>query len=259
MKFNEELLKGYLDNKLIIYDETASTNQIAKELCKSGEGEGTVIIANSQTSGKGRMGRSFISNSENGLYFTLILRPKIDAEGCTLITVLAATAVARAIEEISNKNAQIKWVNDIIVNDKKVCGILTEAGFGAGQTLDYAVLGIGINIAPPKGGFDDEIKDVAGAIFERCEKCLKEKLFASIIKHFFNDYYQLEKKEYVRYYVEKSSIVGKEVDVYVGDRVVCGVATDIDENASLIVKTNEGKICAFSSGEARVRESGKKL
>ena len=129
--FTSESINAYLKDKkkILIYDEADSSNRIAKELAISGESEGTVVIVKSQTSGKGRMGRSFISSSENGLYMTIILKPGILAKDALAITVLGAVAVSDAIEKTSDVKTEIKWVNDIYIGKKKVSGILCEAGF----------------------------------------------------------------------------------------------------------------------------------
>ncbi len=261
MKIDKDLLLGYIKNKLIIYDEISSTNDIAKELCKRGEAEGTIVIANTQTKGKGRSGRSFYSSSENGMYFSIILRPTIKPEDCTLITVLASVAVASAIESTTGKSISIKWVNDIILNDRKICGILTEAGFGnRSDRLDYVILGVGINVAPPRDGFPEELDAIAGAILEdKVPQGYCENLLADIINNFFKYYDELDKREYMQIYKEKSSIIGKEVSVYVGDKVYNGIATDIDRDARLIIKDNYGKLHSFGSGEARARKIGDKI
>ena len=261
MKINKELLTSYINNKIIVYDEITSTNDVAKELCRKEEPEGTIIIANKQTKGKGRQGRQFFSSSENGLYFTLILKPKIMPQDCTQITVLAATSVACAIEKNTKKQPSIKWVNYIILGDRKICGILTEAGFSSsGKALDYVVLGIGINISKPNNGFPPEIESIAGAIFEdSAPQGYCEKLLAEIIKSFYKYYFALDKKEYMKEYIEKSSIIGKDVDVYIGSNVISGVAANIDDDAQLVVRDENGNIHTFGSGEARVRKSGEKI
>ncbi len=259
--FNESTINEHLKapHKIIIYDKESSSNTLAKTLCQNGEKEGTVVIVKSQTKGRGRLGRSFISVSENGLYMTIILRPKISADKSLSITVLGAIALCEAIYNTSGVDASIKWVNDIYIGEKKCAGILTEAQLNIENgMLDYAVIGMGINIAPPKDGFDTEISEIATSIYQNEPPCgYKSRLCAEIIDRFFYYYNQIENKEsYMPKYTEKSNIIGKEVDMYVGDMVVSGVATKIDENANLVVKTENGEMC-FSSGEARVRQKGK--
>ena len=249
------------EHKLYIYKEETSSNDVAKTLCRQGEGEGSVVIVEHQTSGRGRMGRSFISRSENGLYMSIILRPSIRATESVNITVAGAVAVLEAIEEVSGVSCQIKWVNDIYIGEKKCCGILTEASmdFESG-CLQYAVIGIGVNLCPPKGGFDNEIKEIACGVYENeCPGGFKANLCATIINKFFDHYENLSQKKYIDIYRQKSNIIGKAVDIYVEDNVITGVVTDIDENANLIVEDVSGKAHTFNSGEARVRKQGAKL
>ena len=258
--FSKYSIEKYLqtDSRILVFDEVESTNDLAKQLALEGAREKTVVIAKSQTKGKGRMGRSFISKSENGLYLTIILRPRLPMDKCVNITVLGAVALNEAILEVCNKDSQIKWVNDIYINEKKVSGILTEASFDfESGSMQYAVIGIGVNLYEPEGGFADEIKDIAGAIFEKATQDeVKSKLCAKIIDRFFYHYERIEKMEYIEKYREKSFIIGKMVDVYVGDQIIRGKAIDIDENANLIVETENG-IRKFNSGEARVRKNEK--
>ncbi len=254
--FSSQSINNYLKAplKILVYDMEESSNSIAKALAIKGESEGTVVIVKSQTKGRGRLGRSFISNSENGLYMTIILRPKIPAVESLNITVLGAVAVAEAIEKTSGARTQIKWVNDIYIGNKKVSGILTEAGlnFESGM-LDYAVIGIGINISPPDNGFDTEISNIATSIFENKAPCgYKSRLAAEIINTFFDYYNQISEKAYMGTYRQKSNIIGKEVEVEVGGNITQGTAVDIDENGNLIVNTENGTK-AFYSGEARIK------
>ena len=257
--FTSQSIQKYLEaeHKIILFDEVTSTNLVAKEIAPH-EKEGTVVIAKRQLNGRGRMGRTFSSNSENGLYMSIILKPHSAIES-TNITVLCATAVYEAILEVCGKESHIKWVNDIFLNNKKICGILTEGAIDMEtSTLDYAVCGIGINLSLPKGGFDETLKDIAGSIYEKEIPCgYKAKLCAAIINKFFKYYNRINEKEYMKTYREKSNIIGEEVSVIFGKEIIEGTAIDIDENAKLVVKTKDGDIFRFSSGEARVRKNGK--
>lgn len=248
------------DAHIIMLDTVTSSNDIAKELASNGESHGTVVIVKSQTNGRGRMGRSFISSSEDGLYFSFILRPQIPADKSLNITVICAVALAEAIEETSGVSAKIKWVNDIYINEKKCAGILTEAQLNPNCTaLDFCVVGVGVNISTPNGGFDKEIADIATAIYEKSAPCgYKTKLLASFFESFYKHYSRIEAKEYMLEYKNRSNLIGKDVDVYVGEQITHGTAVDIDSDARLVVQTEDGKK-SFSSGEARVRGAGKKL
>ena len=149
--------------------EIDSTNRYLKELAATGAPEGTVVIANKQSAGRGRLGRSFFSPEEKGIYMSILLRPEIELERAVLITSMAAVAVARAVERVSTIPAQIKWVNDIFINRKKVCGILTEAGINTEKgSLDYAVLGIGVNVGSME--FPAELKEIATSVSNECGK-----------------------------------------------------------------------------------------
>ena len=246
------------DINVIFYDEVSSTNDVAKDLARNGAKEGTVVIARTQTNGKGRLGRTFISNEDNGIYMSIMLRPQMALSESVNITVMGAVAVLEAIEKTSNITASIKWVNDIYINDKKVCGILTEASFDfESSRLDYAILGIGINVTPPKNGFDEEISAIATSIYPtKSPVGYKSALCAQIIDSFMNYYKKSCDKSYIKKYKEKSNILGKNVNVYRGNETVFGKAIDIDENANLVVETENG-IVKFNSGEARVRKDEK--
>ena len=143
---SEQLKHDIKGANLVFKEKTVSTNEDVKQLAELGDGEFTVVLARSQTGGKGRMGRSFYSG-DGGLYFSVLLRPGFSADTCLKITTAAAVAMAKAIEDISQKQTKIKWVNDIYIGSKKVCGILTEAAFNIETNqLDYAIVGIGVNL-----------------------------------------------------------------------------------------------------------------
>lgn len=258
--FSANRIKSYLKNNvdIILIDEADSSNNVAKELAAQGAAEGTTVVVKRQMNGKGRMGRSFISNEENGLYMSIILRPMFPASESVDITVIGALAALEAIESTSGRECSIKWVNDIYIEEKKVCGILTEAAlsFESG-CLDYAVLGIGINVTPPKNGFSAEIKDIATSVYAlNAPRNYKNRLCAAVIDRFLYYYKNIENKAYIKPYKDKSNIIGKHISVWRGNEVINGVATDIDDNANLIVETKLGKM-SFNSGEARVRKDEK--
>ena len=140
----QHLKNPHLD--ISVFSSVTSTNTILKEMAEQGAKEGTVIIAEEQTAGRGRTGKQFYSPKGTGIYISILLRPDIPAEESLFLTTSAAVATARAIEDVSDKRALIKWVNDIYLEDKKTCGILTEGAFNVETgKLDYAIVGIGIN------------------------------------------------------------------------------------------------------------------
>lgn len=241
--------------KVAVFDSVGSTNDVAKELAIKGEKEGTVVVALSQTGGRGRLGRSFFSPNKTGIYMSIILRPEISYENLTLITPAAAVAVYRAIAETLGKQTQIKWVNDIYYKGKKVAGILTETvPHENGNRLAYAVLGIGINVLPPENDFPEEIESIAGALLEKGEEAELENLIGSIINNFFEIYSSIEKKEFLKDYKESSLILGKDVLVLCGDKSSYKAKVlEITDRCSLKVLLSDGTQKEISTGEVSLK------
>ena len=231
-----------------------STNEYAKKCAISGAKEATVIIAEQQTKGKGSKNRSFFSDAD-GIYMSIVLRPEISPTESLFITTCAAVAVSRAIDKICGKKTGIKWVNDIFLDDKKICGILCESALKPNEDrLEYAVLGIGINFSGSADELPDDIKDIAGFIFEKgANGKIKENLILEILDNFFMFYKNLKKREFLDEYRSRSILIGK--------RVVCignggdfnATVIDIDDNAHLIVKTDDGNIKNLYAGEVSLR------
>ncbi|MFI3324742.1 MAG: biotin--[acetyl-CoA-carboxylase] ligase [Clostridia bacterium] len=241
---------------LHVYETIASTNTSLKEWGSKGYKEGTVIISKEQTSGKGRLGRKFSSPNGTGIYMSVLLRPNFSAEKALSITTAAAVAVAKSIEKLSDKKAKIKWVNDIFVDNKKVCGILTEAAINFETSgLDYAVVGIGINLFTPENGFDEEIKNIAGAVFDnKINSDIRSQFTACILDEFMAIYNKLPDNSYISEYKSRSYLDGKEVTLNIGQIQKSGIVVGIDNNARLLVKLENGEVEAFSAGEALINK-----
>ena len=168
------------------------------------------------------------------------------------ITVAAAVAAARAIEEVSGKRAEIKWVNDIYVADRKVCGILTEASMNVENgIIDYAVLGIGINAAEPEGGFG-ELEGIAGALFEKASGLLRAELIALFL-NYFSEYYENGFESSFEEYKRRQYLVGKEIEVISCDKTEPASAVGIDDECRLIVKMKSGELRKLSSGDVSTK------
>ncbi len=239
-----------------VFKTLDSTNNMLKSLAASGEPEGKVVISEEQTAGKGRISRSFYSPAGTGLYLSLLLRPCFSPEESSYITSAAAAAVARAIETVSGCEAKIKWVNDIYCNGKKVCGILTEASMNLETGgLEYAVLGIGVNVNPPKQGFPEEISDIASSVFERGMNTgdIRNRLAAEILDNFWQYYKKLGQKTFLREYRDRSMIVGHEILVLHGSSSKKAMALGIDDSCHLIVEYEDGSQENLSSGEISIR------
>lgn len=236
-----------------IFDEVDSTNNVIKTLAEDGVAQGAVAIAVKQYSGRGRKGRSFIS-PDGGLYFSLLLRPKTDAQTASLITCAAAVAVCEAIEQVTEYAPTIKWVNDILIDGKKVCGILTESKIGSRTgTLDYAILGIGINVFEPAGGFDESIKDIACALFKTEKANAREELASAVLIKLHELFDYTNPKLYYERYKERSVLIGKTVNVISSDDVISATVVGLDSDFRLLVEYDNGKFDALSSGEVSVR------
>ncbi len=243
--------------KLEVRQRVTSTNTLAKEMAALGAAEGTVLVALEQTEGRGRMGRSFYSPLSSGIYFSLILRPKLKLEDSLLITTATAVAVSQAIDTVAGVASGIKWVNDIFIGDKKVCGILTEASlnFESGS-LEYAIVGIGINIETQD--FPKEISQVAGSMF--CEKPTDSPITSILVAEVLNNMAKcmntLTDQAYLDEYRRRSFLIGKDILVLRGKETLYAKAIDIDARARLVVEYEDGTIEALNSGEVSVRAKG---
>lgn len=247
---------------LDVQREVTSTNTILKGLAEQNMPEGFVLIAESQTAGRGRLGRSFHSPVGTGLYMSILLRPAFPAERALFITTAAAVAVCRAIEEQTGFHPQIKWVNDIYLNEKKICGILTEASVNfETKGLKWAVLGIGLNLSEPEGGFPEEIHNIAGSLFaESCPTEMRARLAAGILDHFFQLYAEdLENGTFIEAYRSRSLLTGREIVFSLGDAVYRGTVTGISDEAHLIVRLESGEERVFSSGEVQIHKGFAKI
>lgn len=250
----QHLKNPHLD--ISVFSSVTSTNTILKEMAEQGAKEGTVIVAEEQTAGRGRTGKQFYSPKGTGIYISILLRPDIPAEESLFLTTSAAVATARAIEDVSDKRALIKWVNDIYLEDKKTCGILTEGAFNVETgKLDYAIVGIGINVCIPDGGFPDNIKDIATAIFDKQTDSINKRsiLIANLLDYFMEYYKDFKSKSYVKEYIERSMIIGKTITVIEGSKTSVAKAIDIDKNCRLKVQFEDGTTKWLSSGEVSTK------
>lgn len=248
----KSLLKG--DGSVKVYNSLDSTNATAKELVARGDAKtGDLIIALSQTKGRGRMGRSFYSPENCGIYFSLVLRPNISAEDISLITPVAAVAVATAIEGFYEKTPKIKWVNDIFINEKKVCGILSEAVFGANGVAECVILGIGINLTAPKEGYPEEIKSIAGSVFLADEDFDANHLIADTANRFLELYGNLKSENTVNEYRKRMLLIGSEVKYTLNSKEQIGRVVDIDNRYRLIVEKQNGEMEYLQSGEVTIK------
>ena len=243
---------GEIGRQMEVHGELDSTNTRAKLLAAQGAPHGYLVCADSQVSGRGRLGRSFFSPAHSGVYITYVLRPKLAAERAVMITSMAAVAVARAIEKLADVDVKIKWVNDLYINDRKACGILCEASmdFETAQ-LEYVVLGIGVNVA--KTTFPPELKDIATSIENECgEAVSRSRLIAEISNQLNALYGQLESGEFMRESRARSNVIDRDVTVIRGDERYRAHVVDIDGQGRLVVRMPQG-ISRLGAGEISLK------
>jgi len=236
------------------FSSLPSTNDRLKELAEAGAPEGKVLLSRSQTAGRGRLGRRFFSPDGSGIYMSLLLRPRMSAGQALLLTPMSAVAVCEAIEELFPVRAEIKWVNDIFVGGKKVCGILTEAAFrpGEGQCA-YVVLGIGVNVFKPEGGFPPELQGEAAYLQEERRPGLMDRLAAEILNRLLTHYGAFGRGGFLEPYRERSCVLGREISVTEGGRTFRARAVEIDDRCALVIQTADGARRALTSGEIKIK------
>jgi len=234
------------------FDTIDSTNTYLKSVADK-RSEGHIVIAGEQSAGRGRLGRSFFSPPGSGVYMSILLKPTLDPDKAVYITAAAAVAVAEAIEETANKDARIKWVNDIYIDGKKICGILTEAVFDRDK-MKHAVLGVGINIRAPEGGFPDEIKDIAGSVFDSADEDAMRSLICAFVKRFFAYYKAIDEREYLSTYRKKMLYLGERINVISPTETYAATLISVNDDFSLNVMTDNGEKRVFS-GEISIRKN----
>ena len=240
-----------------VFDSVDSTNAVAKRLASEGAAHGTAVVAGSQTAGRGRLGRSFFSPAGSGLYLSVILRPALPPTEATAITCCAAVATAKAVEAVTGRAAEIKWVNDVLLDGKKVSGILTEAAMSLETGLvDYVVAGIGVNTRPPEGGFPAELRNIAGALGAERLPELHCRLAAAIIDGLLDGCADLKSEALFAEYRRRSAVLGQEILVLAPGREPReALALDLGRDYSLLVRYPDGSSAALSSGEVSVRRA----
>lgn len=241
-----------IGSDLIFYDTIGSTNSVGAELALKGCREGTVIIANEQTKGKGRLGRTWVSPSGKNLYMSIILTPPISPRDATILTLMSAVACCIALRKLLLIPVMIKWPNDLIVDERKIGGILTEIKADIDK-ITYAVIGIGININLDIEDLPEEVRGIAisiktltGEQFSRTTaaiEVLKE------IQKWYDILLKKGKKDILSYWEDLSSTIGKKVKVTMGNNVFIGVAEAIDNEGLLILKLQDNSYTKVDAGD----------
>lgn len=254
---HEGAVRKYLTQpigQLLVQPTVTSTNALLRELAADRAPEGTVVIAGEQTRGRGRLGRSFYSPADTGLYLSLLLRPEgFSPAQAVRMTTMAAVAVCQAIEAVSGRNARIKWVNDIFLDGRKVCGILTEGSFDLETgSLNSIILGVGINVYAPADGFPRELEQIAGAVLPEPITDGRSRLAAEFLNRFL-ELYRRQNSTYAAEYRRRSLVLGRQVLVITPAEQKTALALDVDEECRLLVQYPNGKTEALSSAEISVK------
>lgn len=238
------LAGGLKDLPVYFYEETDSTNTRAKEMISSENVSNALLVADSQTSGRGRVGHSFHSPKGSGIYMSYIFTPT-SLEDATHATTKAAVCVLRAIEELYHIFPSIKWVNDLYLEDRKICGILTEA-VTTGCNKGSLVVGIGINFK--EFPVPDDLKDIVGFLPLRAD-ISREMLIFKIVTYLSEELSNLKDTSYIKKYRQASMLTGKDITYYENDLLKTATVLDIDDEAGLVVRLSDGSTTTLRNGE----------
>ena len=233
-----------------VFPLLASTNTTLREWAEKDAPHGAAVIAEAQTAGRGRLGRSFASPEGAGLYMSVLLRSGITKEGLALLTPSVAVAAAEAIEVLSDVTVGIKWVNDLWIDQRKIAGILTEGAFSPDGELDYAIVGIGINLLP--GCLPPELSPIAAAIGDFATPPGREALAAAILDRLLGNPRALTSGAHLPEYRRRSVVLGREVSATDGDRTLFGTAREILDDGSLLLEVG-GEAVILRAGEVSIR------
>lgn len=251
------ILDGVFGQRVVSYEITDSTNTRAKQLAEEGAVHGTLVVANMQTAGKGRRGRSWQQEEGSVIAMSLLLRPVFSPDKASMLTLLAAHSVAGAIEAVTGLPAAIKWPNDIVINRKKTVGILTEMSLGVEQAaIDYIVIGIGINVN--NTAFPEDIRDMATSLYlEKGERVSRSVLIAESMRRLEADYEAFLETEDLSAILQDYNAhlisMNKEVRVLDPKGEYTGISRGMDAQGELLVERADGELIKVYAGEVSVR------
>lgn len=242
----------YIGNNIIHFNTIDSTNDYAKKIA-NGEKDGAIVISEEQTKGKGRLGRNWDSKANEGIWMSIILKPNMIPYKAPFITLIAGASIVRVLNNL-NVKATIKWPNDIILNNKKICGILTELSSEI-ERINYIVLGIGINVKTME--FSQEICNIATSLYKEGYIISRVDLVRNILEEFeklYDDYIENDSKvNTLNICREYSAIIGKEIYIINGEDKEMVTCLDINSNGNLLIKNSKDEIREIMSGEVSIR------
>lgn len=256
-EIKEGLETKFVGSNIIFLEKVDSTNLYAKRMSEQNFLDGTVIIADEQQKGKGRLGRTWVSPKGKGIWMTIMLKPNINPSQAAKVTLLTACAVNSAILHTCDIDTKIKWPNDIIYKGKKLCGILTEMSAELDE-INYLIIGIGINVNLDKTELPVELKSTATSIkIEKGINVLRKSLVKSILNKFEVYYKEFLKtgsiSQFISEYKEQSAVIGREVNIISSNTQHKGKVLNISEEGQLIIQLEDGTIKEIISGEVSVR------
>lgn len=254
MRIREYLHTKWMGKNIIYMPVMDSTNTQAKRMGEEGAEHGTLVVTECQTAGRGRRGRTWESPKGN-VYFTVLLRPDVEVSRASMITLVSALALAKAIEQVTNLQVQIKWPNDVVANGKKLCGILTESSTDL-EYINYLVVGIGVNMNQTE--FPEEIAGKASSLLLELGHSVNRSEVLGAFLNQFEKYYEIfieteNMSNLVDIYNEMLVNCGREVKIIEKDKESVLKAVGIDENGGLLVEDKDGNIESIISGEVSVR------
>ncbi|MCX6927183.1 MAG: biotin--[acetyl-CoA-carboxylase] ligase [Verrucomicrobia bacterium] len=240
-----------------VFKETTSTNDVIEKLARDGAKEGAVVFAESQTWGRGRLGRKWMSPAKRGLWFSVLLRPDLRPQEATRLTVASATALRRAIELETDLKPDIKWPNDILIHGKKVAGILTELNAELDK-VKYVILGIGVDVNINPGDFPAELRKVATSLKAELGKPVsRPELAVAILRELDHDYARIDSKHFAALadeWEEYGTTIGQDVVIRMGERQLRGRAESLGEDGELLLRTEHGHLERIVGGDVALEK-----
>ena len=241
-----------------VFEETNSTNDIVEKLARDGVKEGVVVFAEAQTRGRGRLGRKWLSPARRGLWFSVLLRPDLRPQAATQLTVAAATALCRAIRAQTELKPQVKWPNDILINGRKIAGVLTELAAEIDH-VKHLILGIGVDVNLSASEFPVELKKVATSLkIESGRHLSRLDLAAAILRELDADYQRIKSGRFAEVadeWEEQCITLGHRVRIHIGPREVAGRAEALDDDGALLVRTDHGHLERIIGGDVMLEKS----